>query len=273
VLQQIVQATAGPGDEVLYAWRSFEAYPIVVQIAGARPVTVPLTTSEHHDLDAMADAITERTRLVLVCTPNNPTGTITAREELTRFLDRVPPDVLVVIDEAYQEFIRDPDAPETLQLHRDRPTLPSCAPSPRPTASPVYASARRRPPPVADALRKTAVPFGVNTLAQAAATASLHAQDQLGERVQALIDERTRVQTALREQGWSLPDSQANFVWLRLGSSTQDLTNAAQRDGLAVRPYGHDGVRVTIDQPPANDRLIEIADRWLQDHAPLPATR
>ncbi|MGH8939972.1 MAG: aminotransferase class I/II-fold pyridoxal phosphate-dependent enzyme, partial [Actinomycetes bacterium] len=121
VLQQVVQATATEGDEVVYAWRSFEAYPIVVQISGARSVRVPLTEDERHDLDAMADAVTDRTRLVVVCTPNNPTGTAVRRGELERFLDRVPDDVLVVVDEAYREFVRDPDVPDAIELARDRP--------------------------------------------------------------------------------------------------------------------------------------------------------
>src|SRR6476646_11440310 len=101
VLGQIIQATCDPGDEVIYAWRSFEAYPIVVAIAGATSVQVPLDADSRHDLDAMLAAITERTRLVLVCTPNNPTGPVVHRDELDAFLDRVPSDVLVVIDEAY----------------------------------------------------------------------------------------------------------------------------------------------------------------------------
>ena len=112
VAQQLVQSTAGPGDEVIYAWRSFEAYPIITQISGARGVPVPLTDGDVHDLDAMADAVTERTRLIFVCNPNNPTGTVVHRAELERFLDRVPSDVLVVLDEAYCEFIRDPEVPD-----------------------------------------------------------------------------------------------------------------------------------------------------------------
>ncbi len=106
VAQQLIQATSGPGDEVIYAWRSFEAYPIITRISGATAVQVPLTPGDVHDLDAMADAITDRTRLIFVCNPNNPTGTVVRRAELERFLDRVPGDVLVVLDEAYREFIR-----------------------------------------------------------------------------------------------------------------------------------------------------------------------
>ncbi|MET8299431.1 histidinol-phosphate transaminase, partial [Streptomyces sp. NPDC005180] len=123
VAQQLLQATSGPGDEVIFAWRSFEAYPIITQISGATAVPVPLTSGDVHDLDAMADAVTDRTRLIFVCNPNNPTGTVVHREELERFLDRVPSDVLVVLDEAYREFIRDAAVPDGIEIYRERPNV------------------------------------------------------------------------------------------------------------------------------------------------------
>jgi histidinol-phosphate aminotransferase len=261
VLQQVVQSVATEGDEVIYAWRSFEAYPIVVQISGARSVTVPLTPDERHDLDAMADAVTERTRLVLVCSPNNPTGTAVRRDELTRFLDRVPSNVLVVIDEAYREFVRDPDVPDALQVYRDRPNVAVLR-----TFSKAYGLAGLRVgfavahEPVAEALRKTAVPFGVSGVAQVAAVASLQAEDELLERVEGLVKERSRVLDALREQGWSsVPVSEANFVWLRLGERTMDFAAAGAEAGVVVRPFDGDGVRVTIGEPEANDIFLRVA--------------
>ncbi|TSB22391.1 pyridoxal phosphate-dependent aminotransferase, partial [Streptomyces benahoarensis] len=218
VAQQLVQATAGPGDEVIYAWRSFEAYPIVTQVSGATSVKVPLTSGEVHDLDAMLAAITDRTRLIFVCNPNNPTGTVVRRAELEAFLDRVPDGILVVLDEAYREFIRDPEVPDGVDLYRDRPNV--CVLR---TFSKAYGLAGLRigfavaHEPVAAALRKTAVPFGVSQLAQEAAVASLRSEAALLERVDALVAERTRVVAALAAQGWELPPSEANFVWLRLG--------------------------------------------------------
>jgi histidinol-phosphate aminotransferase len=261
VLQQVVQAVAAAGDEVIYAWRSFEAYPIVVQISGATSVTVALTSDERHDLDAMAEAITDRTRLVLVCSPNNPTGTAVHRDELERFLDRVPSDVLVVIDEAYREFVRDPDVPDAIEVYRDRPNVAVLR-----TFSKAYGLAGLRVgfavahEPVAEALRKTAVPFGVSGLAQAAATASLRAEDELLERVEGLVKERSRVHDALRDQGWSrLPASEANFVWLRLGERTADFASACQLAGVVVRPFGLEGARVTIGESEANDIFLQVA--------------
>jgi histidinol-phosphate aminotransferase len=260
VLGQVVQAVCDPGDEVVYAWRSFEAYPIITALAGARAVEVSLDERARHRLDAMADAVTERTRLVLVCTPNNPTGPVVHADELDRLLERVPPHVLVVIDEAYVEFVRDPAAPDALALHRRYPNVVVLR-----TFSKAYGLAGLRvgyavaQPPVAAALRKTAVPFGVNSIAQEAAVASLLAYDELAERVDALVAERTRVVEALRAQGWPVPDTEANFVWFPMGERSTAFTEAAEEAGLAVRQYGEDGVRVTIGEPPANDELLRVS--------------
>ncbi|MFI9649656.1 histidinol-phosphate transaminase [Streptomyces sp. NPDC052040] len=266
VAQQLLQATCGPGDEVIYAWRSFEAYPIITQISGATSVQVPLTGGEVHDLDAMADAITDRTRLIFVCNPNNPTGTVVRRAELERFLDRVPGDVLVVLDEAYREFIRDPQVPDGVELYRERPNV--CVLR---TFSKAYGLAGLRVgfaiahEPVAAALRKTAVPFGVSQLAQTAAIASLRAEDELLGRVGSLVCERTRVVEALGAQGWTVPETQANFVWLRLGERTMDFAAACEGAGVVVRPFAGEGVRITIGESEANDILLKVAESFRRD--------
>ncbi|MFD6417813.1 histidinol-phosphate transaminase [Streptomyces sp. NPDC060194] len=266
VAQSLVQATSGPGDEVIYAWRSFEAYPIITQISGATSVRVPLTDGDVHDLDAMADAITDRTRLIFVCNPNNPTGTVVRRAELERFLDRVPADVLVVLDEAYREFIRDADVPDGIELYRDRPNV--CVLR---TFSKAYGLAGLRVgfavahEPVAAALRKTAVPFGVSQLAQDAAVASLRAEDALLERVEALVVERGRVVEALRGQGWTVPETQANFVWLRLGERTLDFAAACERAGVVVRPFAGEGMRATIGEVAGNDLFLQAAEAYRKE--------
>jgi histidinol-phosphate aminotransferase len=264
VAQQLLQATSGPGDEVIYAWRSFEAYPIITQISGATSVQVPLTADEHHDLDAMADAVTDRTRLIFVCNPNNPTGVAISEAELVRFLDRVPSDVLVVIDEAYREFVRDDSIPDGVDLYRDRPNVAVLR-----TFSKAYGLAGLRVgfaiahEPVAQALRATAVPFGVNTLAQVAAIESLRAEEELLIRCEALVQERTRVTKALREQGWTVPESQANFIWLRLGEQTPAFAKEAEAAGIVVRPFGNEGARITIGEVEANDILLHMAGEFL----------
>ncbi|MGV9882532.1 histidinol-phosphate transaminase [Streptomyces sp. NPDC003006] len=266
VAQQLVQATSGPGDEVIYAWRSFEAYPIITQVSGATSVRVPLTEGEVHDLDAMADAITDRTRLIFVCNPNNPTGTAVRRAELERFLDRVPSDVLVVLDEAYREFIRDPEVPDGIEIYRERPNV--CVLR---TFSKAYGLAGLRVgfavahEPVAAALRKTAVPFGVSQLAQDAAVASLRAEDELMGRVGSLVAERTRVVEALRGQGWTVPETQANFVWLRLGDRATDFAAACERAGVVVRPFAGEGMRATIGETEANDVFLAAAEAFRKE--------
>ncbi|MFH8339596.1 histidinol-phosphate transaminase [Streptomyces sp. AM6-12] len=266
VAQQLIQATSGPGDEVIYAWRSFEAYPIITQISGARSVQVPLTPGDVHDLDAMAEAITDRTRLIFVCNPNNPTGTVVRRAELERFLDRVPKDVLVVLDEAYREFIRDPEVPDGVELYRERPNV--CVLR---TFSKAYGLAGLRVgfaiahEPVAAALRKTAVPFGVSQLAQEAAIASLRAEDELLGRVGSLVCERNRVVDALRAQGWTVPETQANFVWMRLGDRTTAFAQVCEEHGVVVRPFAGEGARVTIGEAEANDIFLKVAEAFRKE--------
>ncbi|MFI2469765.1 histidinol-phosphate transaminase [Streptomyces globisporus] len=263
VAQQLLQATSGPGDEVIYAWRSFEAYPIITQVSGATSVKVPLTEGDVHDLDAMAEAITDRTRLIFVCNPNNPTGTVVRRGELERFLDRVPSDVLVVLDEAYKEFIRDADVPDGIEIYRDQPNVAVLR-----TFSKAYGLAGLRVgfavahEPVAAALRKTAVPFGVSQLAQDAAVASLRAEDELLGRVGSLVAERARVSAELARQGWTVPESHANFVWLRLGERTLDFAGACERAGVVVRPFAGEGVRVTIGETEGNDLFLKAAEAF-----------
>ncbi len=263
VLQQVLQSTAQEGDEVVYAWRSFEAYPIVVQISGATSVRVPVRPDGRHDLDAMGDAITDRTRLVIVCSPNNPTGPAVHRNELDRFLERVPADVLVVVDEAYSEFVRDQAAADGLAAYRDHTNVAVLR-----TFSKAYGLAGLRVgygvahEPVAEALRKTAVPFGVSTVAQSAAIESLRREDELLARVADLVAERDRVSGELARQGWSLPETQANFVWLALGADTVEFAARCNEAGISVRPFAGEGCRVSIGEKEANDLFIDVAAGW-----------
>ena len=259
VAQQLLEAVGEPGAEILYAWRSFEAYPILADLAAATSVRVPLR-DETHDLPAMADAITVRTRLIFVCNPNNPTGTVVHAAELTAFLDRVPPDCLVVLDEAYREYIRDESVPDGVSLYGDRPNVAVLR-----TFSKAYGLAGLRAgfmiahPPVAQAARKTMLPFSVNSIAQAAAVASLGAEAELAERVEATVKERTRVREALLADGWAVPPTEANFIWLHLGDATADFAASCARAGVSVRPFGGEGARVSIGEPEANDLFLAVA--------------
>lgn len=259
IAQQLLEAVGEPGAEVMYAWRSFEAYPYLTDLSGATSVRVPLL-DYGHDLPAMAAAITDRTRLIFVCTPNNPTGTAVRRGELTQFLDQVPADCLVVIDEAYVQYVRDPGVPDGLSLYAGRPNVAVLR-----TFSKAYGLAGLRVgylvghEPVAQAVRKTMLPFTVNSLAQAAAIASLAAEAELLERVELVVKERDRVRHELLGQGWSVPPTEANFVWLPLGDRSEDFAAACDAAGVSVRPYAPDGVRVTIADPEANDAFLAAA--------------
>ncbi len=263
VLYHLLQAFCETGDEVVYAWRSFEAYPIAVAVTGATSVQVPLDAEARHDLDAMLAAITDRTKAVIVCTPNNPTGPALTQTELERFVDRVPGHVLVVVDEAYREFVRSDDPVDGLRLSRERGNVVTMR-----TFAKAYGLAGFRvgyvvaPPAIAAAVRACALPFGVSSVAQAAAVASLAAEPALLERVDALVGERERVLAALRGQGWDLPDAQGNFVWLALGERTASFAAAAEEAGIMVRPFAGEGVRVSIGSPEANDVFCAVAERF-----------
>ncbi len=264
LIYQLVQAFCEPDDEVIFAWRSFEAYPIGVTAAAARAVRVPLTADARHDLDAMAKAVTDRTRVILVCTPNNPTGPAVTQAELDAFLAEVPPQVLVVVDEAYVEFVRMADAVDGVATYRGHDNVLLTR-----TFSKAYGLAGFRvgyavgPAPIAGALRAVSLPFGVSGVAQAAAIASLDAEPELLERVDALVAERERVVVGLADAGWPVPEAQGNFVWFELGERTAEFAAAADEVGIMVRPFAGEGARVTIGETEANDRLVELVGRWV----------
>ncbi|GAB1643426.1 histidinol-phosphate transaminase [Krasilnikovia sp. MM14-A1259] len=260
----LAKATCLPGDEIVHAWRSFEAYPIIATGAGATGVRVPNTAAHGHDLAAMADAITDRTRLVIVCNPNNPTGTSVRRAELDRFLAAVPDDVLVVLDEAYREFVTDDQVPDGLEAYGDRPNVVVLR-----TMSKAWGLAGLRmgflvaQPEVAATIRKVVTPFSTNLLAQAAAMAALDAEDEVTRRCALIIAERDRVTEALRKLQQDVPDSQANFVWLPLGDRAAAFGAACESRGVIVRAFQGDGVRVTIGTPEENDAFLAAAEQAL----------
>jgi histidinol-phosphate aminotransferase len=260
LVQQLVQIAADAGDEVVYAWRSFEAYPGLVKIAGATPVEVPLKDYKH-DLEAMADAVTDKTRLVILCSPNNPTGPALREADVRVFLDRVPRDVLVVIDEAYAEFVDDPAAVDGRRLLPDHPNLAVLR-----TFSKAYGLAGLRvgycltgSPESAAALRQVQVPFTVSLPAQAAALASLDAEDELLARVADVTREREPLRKALRELGYDVPPAQGNFVWLPLGADTMRVAQVLEDAGVLTRPFDGDGIRVTVTTAADAARVIEAA--------------
>ncbi|WP_214365643.1 histidinol-phosphate transaminase [Pseudonocardia sp. H11422] len=259
--QQLVQVTCRETtDEVMFAWRSFEAYPIVTQIGAATARTLPLTPDFRHDLDAMATAVTPNTRLILVCSPNNPTGTAVTHAEFERFLAAVGPDVLVALDEAYHEYVTDQDVVDGMTLLDAHPNLVVLR-----TFSKAYRLAGLRvgyavgAPDVVLALRKVCSPFSVSSGAQAGAIAALdHAAELLASCAE-VVSERTRVRDALLAAGYTVPPTQANFVWLPLGERSAPFAAHCLDHKVIVRPFAPDGVRVTVSTPEENDAFVDAA--------------
>jgi histidinol-phosphate aminotransferase len=262
ILAQLILAAAGPGDDVVYAWRSFEAYPGLAAVAGAKSVLVPITGAGRHDLRAMADAVTDRTRAVIVCSPNNPTGPIVTQAEFDAFLERVPADVLVILDEAYAEFVTDADAVdgERVLASGSHPNVVVLR-----TFSKAYGLAGLRVgyavghSRILDAARSTAIPLSVTAQAEVAALASLDAEEELIERVASIAARRDELVAALREQGWRVPDAQGNFVWLSTGEETLAAAQAFEEAGVIVRPFTGDGIRISVGEAEAVDKVLEIA--------------
>ncbi|MDY0908150.1 histidinol-phosphate transaminase [Microbacterium sp. CFBP9034] len=268
ILAQLVQATASPGDEVIYAWRSFEAYPWLAVVAGATAVHVPLTEDARHDLPAMAAAITDRTRAIIVCSPNNPTGPIVTQAEFDAFVVQVPSDVLVVLDEAYAEFVTDPAAVDGTRVlaagaHPNVVVLR--------TFSKAFGLAGLRVgyaighPRILDAARSTSIPLSVTAQAEVAALASLDAEEDLLARVREIAERRDRLVAALRETGWRVPAAQGNFVWLPAGAETLSVAQAFDDAGLIVRPFAGDGIRISVGEEAAVEKVVRIAEAVVKD--------
>lgn len=255
--QQLVQLSCLPGDEVIFPWRSFEAYPIFVNVAGATPVPVPLDDALRNDLPAMADAINDRTRLIFVCNPNNPTGTVVTDESLRTFLDRVPSDIIVALDEAYIEYARHDSIPLATDIIRDYPNVVGLR-----TFSKAYGLAGVRvgyafgDPQIITALNKVAIPFGVNVAAQAGAIASLEAQPQLLQRTNTVVAQRDRVADHL-----GTAHSQANFVWLPTNNpaTSTEIARLLTQAHILVRAFP-EGIRITVTNQQEMDRLLNAWD-------------
>ncbi|MEU7644327.1 histidinol-phosphate transaminase [Streptomyces huasconensis] len=262
LLQALFQAFGEPGDEVVYAWRSFELYEELAELAGLRSIRVPLADAVH-DLPAMADRVTDRTRLVVVCNPNNPTGTVVGHDALRAFLSRVPATCLVALDEAYIEYTRAPGAARGRELCEEYPNLVVLR-----TFSKAYGLAGLRvgyllgAADVVAQLDKTCLPYAVNTVAQRAAQAALGLQAELAHRVEATVAERTRVRDALLARGWRVPDAQGNFLWLGLGAASAEFGRWCMSRQIAVRTFAGEGVRVTIGLDQDNDAFLKAVADW-----------
>jgi histidinol-phosphate aminotransferase len=264
LLDRTLLAFVTPGDEVVMAWRSYEAYPLSTRVTGGRPVPVPLTDDGRHDLDAMAAAVGERTRVVLLCNPNNPTGTTVPWPAIEPFLDRLPPGVLAILDEAYVEYADVPGAgrPAPAELVR-RPNVALLR-----TFSKAHAMAGLRAGylvghrELVAAVRSVSPPFPVSTPAVAAALCSLAHPEWVEARVAATRAQRSSIAALLRGHGLEVLPSQANFVWTPLGDRAVDFAELAAAHGVLVRPFPGEGVRITVGDPQLADALTPALAQW-----------
>jgi histidinol-phosphate aminotransferase len=271
------EALLEPGAEILYAWPSFSVYPHLAAASGARAVRVPLDADARHDLQAMLAEITLATRLAIVCNPNNPTSTAIPLAEIAAFLDEVPPQVCVILDEAYCEFNTLDDADASLELLDSHPNLVLLR-----TFSKVHGLCGLRvgfalcgSQALPQALDQVRQPFFCNALAQAAAVEALAHQDAVEERVIRTVAERISVDERLRALGIQPADSQANFCWFELGDGRDeaDVMSGLLERGVLVRGGGALGsqapaLRVTYGLPEENERFLEALAEVLQ---PAPA--
>ena len=269
ILMSAADALLEPGAELIYAWPSFSIYPHVAAQSGAQAIEVPLNDREEHDLVAMAREVTAATRLILVCNPNNPTGTALPVNTIDAFVADLPRHVAVILDEAYVEFNALQDPGDTLDLVNRHPNLIVLR-----TFSKVYGLCGLRagyalgPEEFRLAVDRVRQPFSVNTLAQAAAAEAIRHQDEVARRVEATIVERAWVESELEGRGLTTSDSQANFVWVSLGDrdEQQVVDGLAQRgvivrSGKALGAEGH--LRVTLGTRPQNETFIAALDELI----------
>lgn len=265
LLQQFISAAAGPGDEVIYPWRSFEAYPGLVTVSGATSIKVPNRLDHGHDLEAMAAAVTDRTRVIIVCTPNNPTSTIVTTAEFEQLMAQIPSDRLVILDEAYREFVDNPDAVRGEEHWDKYPNLVVTR-----TFSKAYGLAGLRigyaiaRPELLAPAQGAGIPLAVSAPAQLAAEVSLDHVDQIESRVGEVAHRIAQVRDAFAKLG-GLPLPYGNFVWLPTGEHTDQVVTWLEDEKIVARAFPGEGIRVSIAEAEGVDPLLRIAKRVVAD--------
>ncbi|MBM6588833.1 histidinol-phosphate transaminase [Brevibacterium sp. RIT 803] len=266
LLVALTQITSDATTEAIYPWPSFEMYPQTTGLAGSKRIEVPVRNDGRHDLDAMAAAITDRTSLIILCSPNNPTGPALRDDEVRRFLAQVPDHVLVALDEAYWEFATAEGVVNGVDLVADHPNVVLVR-----TFSKAHALAGLRVgyalahTAVVQGLLKAVIPFGVTDISQAAALESLRHSDEVDVRAKEIAAVRDDFAHALRDQGWDVPEAQGNFVWLPLGQLSAAFEDACVEQAVAVRNLG-DGVRISIGEQEGLDRVLAVAAAFYSEH-------
>lgn len=258
LLQQLIHTYVDPGDEVVYPWRSFEVYPVFTQLANGVGIQVPLTDTYEFDLGAIVKAVSERTKLVILATPNNPTGTAVTTDSLAEMMSSISEDTIVILDEAYREFA-DPALGDSVRdlVPRFSNILVTRTFSKAHGLAAIRVGYGIGHPEVVSSVDKTLLPFSVNGLAQAAAFAAMDAHDEIALQVQEIIEERDRVQVELADIGLMIPRPQGNFLYLPLGERSDEIYLKLEQYGVVTRPFSGEGIRVTIGTKIQNDRFLE----------------
>ncbi|WP_369387516.1 histidinol-phosphate transaminase [Streptomyces sp. CG1] len=257
VALQLLQALVRPGDTVAYAWRTFDAYPLLAAMVGAEPLPVPLAPDGHQDLGALLAALDHRTRVVVLCNPHNPTGSLVTADALSAFLRQVPRHVTVLLDEAYMEFARDTNLPDSLALLDTYPNLLVLR-----TFSKAHGLAALRvgyglgASDLVERIRRQQLPFGINAVATAAVKASLRAESELRLRVDTVVAERERLRRELVSLGWRVHPGHANSVWLAAPDPIDEGAAALTDAGVQARHYPGEGLRLTVGNRKANDTVL-----------------
>jgi histidinol-phosphate aminotransferase len=267
VLHCVGLAFLSPGDEVLQADPSFVMYETNTHLNGATPVVVPLK-NHRFDLDAMASRLSDRTKVVFICNPNNPTGSIVTKDELSAFMEKVPPKAIVVFDEAYVEYVESPSFPDTLEYVRQGRNCVVAR-----TFSKIYALAGLRvgygiaPPHIVRYLQQVRPPFNVNTMAQVAARASLADPDQVARSRRVNSEGKRFLYAAFERMGLQYVPTEANFIWVDTRVDSRAVFEGLIRRGVIVRTGDVFGmptfIRVTIGVQEQNQRFVEALEELL----------
>lgn len=260
VLQLIAEAYVAPEDEVIYAAGAFVVYSLVTKLCSATAVVVPMQ-KDTHDLAAMAAAITDKTKVIFVANPNNPTGTMVTANETAVFMEQVPDDVLVVFDEAYYEYVSRSDYPQTLPYVLEGRNFVITR-----TFSKIYGLAGLRvgygiaPPALIETLNRVRQPFNCSLIGQAAARAALKDTDHVAKSQEHNSIGKAFLYNAFDDLGLRYRETEGNFIMLHVDQSGADVSDALLRKGVIVRPiagYGYpDAVRVTIGTQQENEKFI-----------------
>jgi histidinol-phosphate aminotransferase len=260
VLQIIADTFINPDDEVIYARQAFVVYTLATKVAGGTAVIVDLKDYAH-DLDAMADRITDKTKVIFIANPNNPTGAMVTADQVDRFMKRVSEDVLVVFDEAYYEYVERDDFPQTLDYVRDGRTVITLR-----TFSKIYGLAGLRigygvsRPDIIQVMNKVRQPFNASSVAQAAARASLRDKDHVARSIEINRAGKEYLYGELRRIGLDFVPSETNFILVHLDRPGAEVMSQLLEAGVIVRPMAGyefpDSVRVTIGTMDQNKRLI-----------------